>query len=300
MSSDGEPELVDDIELDKLLDRLGTYRERLAMEKNSRESESYAKEFDELCRENAAMYLNEVEATSYENEELLAWQNEHRLMRRSAAESESWEDTLSGYEQKQLVWENYWFNHEEQLARRNCVADALLARIRWAIDCAPWEHSAMLRVDAEAESWRVHMTKLRAENDAYHMAMDESYQAVFGDAGSDAEEVASPILAPTSKFPSPVVPRQPLHPPPPAPPKHGMPGGPNVMFIPAPGDSAGQALRYQKDKHNERERNRKARRAMEKVSATTLSKAGMSSSSSTTWTRPLLNPPPPPPAKRSA
>jgi len=233
-------------------------------------------------------------------------------MCRNAAESESWEDTLSGDEQLLLNWENYWFNAEEQLVRRNLVVEAMIARM-----C--WEHWSMLRGDAEAESWRLQLSgqeqqqmtneikQMRvAENYTYQMHQEESYHAVFGDVeDSDAEEMvaAAPLLAPTqSKHPSPLVPRQPLHPPPPAPPKHGRPGGPNCMFIPADGDAAGHALRYYKDRHNERERNRKARRALEKVASTTMSKAGTmsSASSSSTWIRPLLNPPPPPPAKRSA
>ena len=177
----------------------------------------------------------------------------------------------------------------------------------------------MLREDAEAESWRLQLSGQEqqqmtneikqmcvAENYTYQMSHEKRYHAVFGDVeDSDAEEVvaAAPLMAPTqSKHPSPLVPKQPLHPPPPAPPKHGGPGRPNCMFIPADGDAAGHALRYYKDRHNERERNRKARRALEKVASTTMSKAEtMSSSSSTsTWIRPRLNPPPLPPAKRSA
>jgi hypothetical protein len=321
MSSDGEPALLDDMELDRIIDRLESHSERLAMERESEEG---------LRIEHTAMELNEFESNSDERNELFASlmeRNEHKLMYRSAAESESLEETHSGHEQQQLVWENYWFNHEELQTRRNLVVEAMLARIAWEhssmlradaeteswrvqLALIFWEHSSMLRGDAEAESCRVQLSGqeqqldvLVAENYAYHVAMQESYQELFGDVVSDEEEVvAAPPTPPQSKYPSPLVPRQPLHPPPPAPPKHGRPGGPNAMFIPAQGDSAGHALRYQKDKHNERERNRKVRRAMEKVIGTTLSKAGTmsaSSSSSTTWVRPLLNPPPPPPAKRS-
>jgi hypothetical protein len=310
------------MEMDELLGRLTAHREHLAMEHSSHESEC-AKEKERHRMEHAAMELNEFESTSYENVEVDAWRNEHRQMCRNAAESEYWEDTLSGNAQLRLNWENYMFAQEERLRRHNL---AVLVAERWT----------MLRGDAEAESWRLQLSgeeqqqmtnelieMLEAENYTRQMDQVESYYAVFGDVvdDSDAEEVvaAAPLMAPTQpKW----VPKQPSHPPPPSalvkhgmpggpncmfipadPPaalKHGRPGGPNCMFIPADGDVAGHALRYQKDKHNERERNRKARRAVEK--ACTMSKSGSlsSGSSSSTWLRPLLNPPPPPPAKRPA
>jgi hypothetical protein len=168
----------------------------------------------------------------------------------------------------------------------------------------------MLRHDAEAESWALQLTgeeqqRMTIELNLMSIAdrmqkahkMEENYKALFGcyddvDVDPDKEEVEVPAVARKAFRFMPTTAKHP--PPPPPPPKHQ----PTCRFVPAADDADGQWLRYQKDKHNERERNRKARRALEKM--TSKAGAGSSANSSSALLRPLLCPPPPPPAKRSS